>query len=255
MTPGKTPHHTFVRPSARTTRIPNSIVRNLTHSMPSGICMSNIRFLLQGASRKWDTISAASSFTITSSRFPPNQIMPSPERRRRHSSLLLSMLWLSPSESFQSATIPCRRERKVSRQPSYDQDKWLKVVPRKMVSKSMDVPPTSSPNMREIEQEIVKLGRSGKTEEALLIYSQLERPSIRLLNTAIDACSRAKPTRLKEAFEMFQAGVEGYGLIPNVFTFGVLMNACNRDRNANKALALLATMKVSFQRIFLRWTW
>ena len=180
--------------------------------------------------------------------------MPSPERRRRYRALLFSMLWLSPSESFQSSTIPCRRARKLSRQPSYDQDKWLNAVPRKLVSKSMDVPPTSSPNMREIEQEIVKLGRSGKTDEALLKYSQLESPTIRLLNTAIDACSRGKPTRLKEAFEMFQAGVERYGLIPNVFTFGVLMNACNRDRNANKALALLTTMKVSFQKNFRRWT-
>ena len=168
-----------------------------------------------------------------------------PAKRRRKCVYLLSMLWLSPSECFQSSTIPYRDGRSVSRRTSVDRQK---AVPRKIVSRSMDVPPTSSPDMREIEQQIVKLGRSGKTDEALLIYNELERPTIRLLNTAIDACSRAKPTRLEEAFEMFQTGVERYGLKPNVFTFGVLMNACNRDRNGQKALALLTTMKVSFQK-------
>lgn len=118
-----------------------------------------------------------------------------------------------------------------------------------MISRSIDIPPTSSPNLRDIEQQIAMLGRSGKTDEALSIYHQVERPTIRLMNTAIDACSRAKPTRLEEAFDIFQAGVDKYGLKPNVFTFGVLMNACNRDRNGTKALALLNTMKVSFQKI------
>jgi pentatricopeptide repeat protein len=173
------------------------------------------------------------------------------EKRRKHGALFLSILWLSQSEGFQSSrppTIPWRKARTMSQQSSGDHDPWIKMTKRKMVSHSADVPPTRSLNLRDIEQQIVTLGRLGNTDEALSIYQQVEQPTIRLMNTAIDACSRAKPTRLEEAFEIFKNGVETHGLKPNVFTFGVLMNACNRDRNVTKALGLLKTMKVSFPR-------
>jgi len=64
------------------------------------------------------------------------------------------------------------------------------------------------------------------------------------MNSAIDVCSRARPTRLREAFEIFEQGVGPQtGLTPNVFSFGALMNACNRARNSNEALELLKLMQ------------
>ncbi len=116
---------------------------------------------------------------------------------------------------------------------------------RKMVAQPLDLSTPRITNFRELEKTIVHLGRSGKTEEALSLYLSMEKPTIRLMNSAIDACSRAKPTRLQQAFEIFQSGVQDHGLAPNVFTFGALMSVCNRDRNSNQALALLTTMKVS----------
>jgi len=177
-----------------------------------------------------------------------------PEKRRKHHLLLLSILWLSQSESFQSPTIGTIHSRKardvLSRRTAVDDDtRPVTLVGRKTFSQSMDVTSsTNSPDTREIEQQIVKLGRSGKTDEALALYRQVLRPTVRLMNAAIDACSRAKPTRIEEAFDIFEKSVEKYGLKPNVFTFGVLMNTCNRSRNGTKALALLKTMKVGVCR-------
>jgi pentatricopeptide repeat protein len=95
-----------------------------------------------------------------------------------------------------------------------------------------------------LDKQIVRLGRSGKTDDALALYHSVEKPSVRLMNSAIDACSRAHPTRLKQAFEIFEAGVHDENLLPNVFSFGALMNACNRARNSSQALALLRSMQV-----------
>lgn len=114
-----------------------------------------------------------------------------------------------------------------------------------MVAQSYD---SRIDHLRAVERTIVELGRSGKTDEALSYYQNVDRPTVRLMNSAIDACSRARPTRLQQAFDIFEAGVQQHGLTPNVFTFGGLMNACNRDRNSNKALALLKTMQVSNDR-------
>jgi pentatricopeptide repeat protein len=97
---------------------------------------------------------------------------------------------------------------------------------------------------RDLDKEIVRLGRSGKTSDALELYSSIDRPSIRNLNSAIDACSRARPTRLEKAKEIFQAGVQEKNLQPNVFTFGALMNACLRARNGGQAMTLLRSMQV-----------
>ena len=113
-----------------------------------------------------------------------------------------------------------------------------------MVTRSVDIPSSRITPFRDLDEKIVKLGRAGKTDEALSLYHSIDRPTIRLMNSAIDACSRARPARLQQALEIFQAGVEQHGLVPNVFTFGVLMNVCNRDRNANQALELLKQMKV-----------
>lgn len=182
-------------------------------------------------------------------------------RRKNYRALIFCMLWLSPADGFHPSastiirgppqhggTATCNHRFQISVSS-------LRMTKRRMVSQSVDrASPTNhannSNNLREIEQQIVNLGRAGKTDEALSIYQQIEQPTIRLVNGAIDACSRARPTRLKQAFDIFQEGVDKHALKPNVFTFGALMNACNRDRNGSKALALLASMKVSSSQDF-----
>jgi pentatricopeptide repeat protein len=130
---------------------------------------------------------------------------------------------------------------------------WLRgedppILSTKMVSRTVDSSPKI--NYRDLEKEVVFLGRKGKTEEALALYYSVEKPTLRLMNSAIDACSRARPTRLKLALEILEAGVQEKNLKPNVFTFGALMNACNRARNSNQAMALLQSMQVSVSDFF-----
>lgn len=99
-------------------------------------------------------------------------------------------------------------------------------------------------DMMKLEREVVRLGRRGKTNEALELYGNVKRPSIRLMNGAIDACARARPTRLDQAFSILEEGMTQLHLEPNVFTFGALMSACARARRADKALDLLQSMQV-----------
>jgi len=101
-------------------------------------------------------------------------------------------------------------------------------------------------NIVQLDREIVKLGRRGKTDDALQLYNSIQHPTIRQMNGAIDACARARPTRLQEAHQIFQNGVQNQNLKPNVFTFGSLMSACARARQAEKALQLLKSMKVDY---------
>jgi pentatricopeptide repeat domain-containing protein 1 len=98
----------------------------------------------------------------------------------------------------------------------------------------------------DIDRKIKSLGRSGKTDEALQIYATLDRPTIRILNGAIDACARARPTRLDTAFEIFDNAMKTTPLKPNEFTFGSLINACNRARNAEKAMEVLRSMEKDY---------
>jgi pentatricopeptide repeat protein len=95
---------------------------------------------------------------------------------------------------------------------------------------------------RELEQRIVSLGRKGFTDEALNIYDGVSQPTVRLMNSAIDACARARPTRLDKAFHILEEAETS--LQPNVFTFGALMSACARAKRGNKAIALLKSMQV-----------
>jgi pentatricopeptide repeat protein len=79
------------------------------------------------------------------------------------------------------------------------------------------------------------------------------------MNSAIDACARARPTRLKEAFDILEHQTtknadsnkdsssnsnNNNGIRPNVFTFGALMSACARARKGDRARNLLKTMQV-----------
>jgi pentatricopeptide repeat domain-containing protein 1 len=98
----------------------------------------------------------------------------------------------------------------------------------------------------DIDRKIKSLGRSGKTDEALQIYATLDRPTIRILNGAIDACARARPTRLGTAFKIFDDAMKTTPLKPNEFTFGSLINACNRARNAEKAMEVLRSMEKDY---------
>ena len=98
----------------------------------------------------------------------------------------------------------------------------------------------------DIDRKIKSLGRSGKTDEALQIYTTLDRPTIRILNGAIDACARARPTRLHTAFKIFDDAMKTTPLKPNEFTFGSLINACNRARNAEKAMEVLRSMEKDY---------
>lgn len=76
------------------------------------------------------------------------------------------------------------------------------------------------------------------------IYQQLEHPSIRQVNAAIDACARARPApRLEQAFDILATSP----LPPNVYTFGSLMNACARGGHVERAQQLLRDMPAVYQ--------
>ena len=95
----------------------------------------------------------------------------------------------------------------------------------------------------QIERAIVQAGRQGRTDQAMQIYEQLPRPTIRQVNAAIDACARARPVRLDQAFEL----LDTMPVPPNVYTFGSLMNACARAGDVQKAQALLQDMEENYQ--------
>lgn len=118
-----------------------------------------------------------------------------------------------------------------------------------MISRSREVSSTrQSDDIRKIEQEIVRLGRAGKTDAAIDLYYSVDksRVTIRVFNGVLDACSRARPTRLQQAFDIFDQATQDdtASLKPNVFTFGALMNACKQAGDAEKALQLLQSMQV-----------
>eukprot|EP00529_Nitzschia_sp_RCC80_P000233 CAMPEP_0113493024 /NCGR_PEP_ID=MMETSP0014_2-20120614/28377_1 /TAXON_ID=2857 /ORGANISM="Nitzschia sp." /LENGTH=865 /DNA_ID=CAMNT_0000386871 /DNA_START=122 /DNA_END=2719 /DNA_ORIENTATION=+ /assembly_acc=CAM_ASM_000159 len=133
----------------------------------------------------------------------------------------------------------------------------------------------SSSSNGDTGKKIVQLGRAGKTDEALSLYQNIKRPTIRHLNSAIDACARARPPRLLTAFKIFHGSFGEGGqqqqtqrqkqeeekttgtvadnsngsnknLRPNVFTFGALMNACNRARDGSRAVQLLGMMESTY---------
>ena len=112
-------------------------------------------------------------------------------------------------------------------------------------------------NVRNIEREIVQLGRSGETDAALSLYESVWngyanrsglKPTTRLMNAAIDACARARPTRTKTAVRILEDAMAG-GVVgdaaklrPNVYTAGSLMSCFARSRDAEGALKLLREM-------------
>jgi len=95
----------------------------------------------------------------------------------------------------------------------------------------------------EIERRIVKLGRRGRTDEALDLYKALQaRPvqlNIRHVNAAIDACSRSRPVRWDKALSILNES----SISPNVYTLGALLNACARNHDAKAALHWLHALE------------
>ena len=102
----------------------------------------------------------------------------------------------------------------------------------------------TSPPLPDLERQVVSLGRTGDTDEALKLYFSVSKPSIRLWNGAIDACSRARPPRLQQAFDILADGLEKK-LKPNVFSFGSLVSACSRAKKPDLAIEILRSMEVS----------
>lgn len=141
------------------------------------------------------------------------------------------------------------------------------------------------------EQDLVQLGRQGRTDEALDLFDSLMESMVKSLspqeqqmhlqlpplstrvrwwNAALDACARARPTRCDDALALFQRGLQlklpmlsyadGEGeslplLQPNVFTFGILTSACARARRADLALDLLRHMEVRTESITVETKW
>jgi pentatricopeptide repeat protein len=160
--------------------------------------------------------------------------------------LLIFCLTLARVNGFQSTPQTKRIRQSLGWSEQRSNAEFAGTISIKMVSSSASPRSKTSPSSRtrSTEKKIVRLGRSGKTEEALALYYEVEKPSTRLLNSAIDACSRARPTRLQEAFTIFDRAVEENGIRPNEFTFGALMNVCNRARNSDKAIRLLRSFEV-----------
>ena len=69
-------------------------------------------------------------------------------------------------------------------------------------------------------------------------------PTLRQWNSAMDACARARPTRLTTCFELFQEGIDVHHFQPNEYSFGAIMSACSRARRADRAIQVLQDMKV-----------
>ena len=120
---------------------------------------------------------------------------------------------------------------------------------------------------RDIENRIMRFGRQGRIDEALEVYYSLWsssnfydiddtssnllhstnlkiHPKTRHMNAALDACARARPVRLAQAFDLWHNGLQR-GLSPNVYTFGSLMHACARSNSPDvipKTLEMLSSM-------------
>ncbi len=99
------------------------------------------------------------------------------------------------------------------------------------------------------EQRIRKAGRQGRTDEAIELYETLLRQSssfltIRHVNAAIDALARASPPRLEQALQLAQSSP----CRVNVYTLGMLLNACARAGDAVTAQRWLRQANTLFAR-------
>ena len=120
----------------------------------------------------------------------------------------------------------------------------------------------SPSDAKAIERDIARLSRTGRAQDALSLYWSVwemddnnvqtthVKPTTKLMNHAIDACARCRPSPLvSEAFRIFEHAIVGgktgqRRLCPNVYTFGALMSVCARVGDVQKCSELLISMKV-----------
>jgi len=141
-------------------------------------------------------------------------------------------------------------------------------------------------NVRNIEQEMLHLSRSGRIQECLALYRDvwaadeeeqgskivkdeindknkanasklgsygtIAKPNTRLMNRAIDACARASPPLVDEAWTILHHGEEGgklgtRRLCPNIYTFGSLTSVCAKVGDVNKSLEIIKRMKNDYK--------
>lgn len=105
----------------------------------------------------------------------------------------------------------------------------------------------------DISKQILALARSGKTRQAIdLFYTAFDDPkyrkggqiNARMMNNAIGACARPFKPLYKEAFDIYNFGMEK-GLRPNVYTFGSLMSVCAKRGDVAQCKSLMKQMRDS----------
>ncbi|CAJ1952294.1 unnamed protein product [Cylindrotheca closterium] len=170
-------------------------------------------------------------------------------RRRNTSIVFLCLTLVNGSQAFQSSqpgesvssTFPNRRIRKRQLERNHFPASNSILYATPVVKATSRTSPASK--TYKVEKKVTQLGRSGKTDEALELFHSVECPSTRLVNCAIDVCARSRPPRLEKAISILESAVNEKNLRVNVFTFGSLMNVCNRARNSTKALELLRSFE------------
>jgi pentatricopeptide repeat protein len=144
--------------------------------------------------------------------------------------------------------------------PSTSSPSSITSKPKKPLSISDYAPATDS---KAIEREMGRLSRSGRVQDALSLYWSIWekdeshvsknpqiKPTTKLMNHAIDACARCRPSPLlSDAFHIFEHGIVGgksghRRLCPNVYTFGALISVCARVGDVHKCSDLLKSMRV-----------
>ncbi|EJK68427.1 hypothetical protein THAOC_10394, partial [Thalassiosira oceanica] len=186
-------------------------------------------------------------------------------------------------------------------------DETMATIATMSVSRAIDLLSRYTHN-RQLESEIVRLGRKGRTDDALGLYravwtvellrSRLDdvnkkkeagdsppilaaeqagfvkgckiRPTTRLMNSAIDACARARPARQDTAFAILDHATSKYAdggppgeslerdangntrrrerkkggaLSPNVYTFGSLLASCARNGDVARSKEILELLE------------
>ncbi len=115
---------------------------------------------------------------------------------------------------------------------------------------------------RHVERQLQIFGRKGQIENVQSLYYSLfdkqqqpklgvqVRPSTKLMNVAIAACSSSVSTSL----DIFHHG-NHHHICPNVYTYGALLKSCAISRNVTMALNLLHDMEVRtfYSYIYMAW--
>ena len=105
---------------------------------------------------------------------------------------------------------------------------------------------------RNVERQLQMYGKKDQFENVQSLYYSLYdktqqpklgvqvRPSTKLMNVAIAACSSSSVTT---TLDIFHHGIQHH-ICPNVYTYGALLKSCAFSHNATMALTLLHDMEV-----------